>query len=432
LTVIEGTAGQPARTLARDWLTAILDRRRPLDEVIATQPGTLPARDRAFARLLTATVLRRLGQIDAVLDQCLEKPLHPGLSWLRQVLRLGAAQLLFLGTPAHAAVDGAVRQAGDKSSLKGLTNAVLRRLARDGAAMLATQDAVRINTPEWLWQSWCEAYGEDRTRRIATMHLADPPLDLTPREAGIVQGTVLPTGTIRLAETAGIDGLPGFVEGAFWVQDAAANLPTRLLGALDGETVLDLCAAPGGKTAALALAGGKVTAIDRSAKRLLQVSENLRRLRLEAQVVVADATTWRPKSLASRILLDAPCSGTGTLRRHPDIARLKGPEDLPRLTALQDQLLNSAVAMLAPGGLLVFCTCSLQPEEGPIRIAALLARNPGLERVPVRADEIDGQVEFIDAAGDLRTLPCHWPELGGIDGFYAARLRKSVDAPTVG
>jgi 16S rRNA (cytosine967-C5)-methyltransferase len=256
------------------------------------------------------------------------------------------------------------------------------------------------------------------------VHLADPPLDLTPRDAAC-PGEPLPTGTRRLAETTSVESLPGFADGAFWVQDAAAALPARLLAPAPGETVLDLCAAPGGKTANLALAGARVIAVDRSAKRLQQVDENLQRLRLAAETITADATTWRPPAPANRILLDAPCTATGTLRRHPDVARLRRPEDLPRLTALQDRLLDAAAAMLAPEGLLVYCTCSLQPEEGPDRVAALLARTPGLVRVPVRAEELDGRAELIDANGDLRTLPSHWPELGGLDGFYAARLRKS-------
>jgi len=426
-------AGQPARVLAQHWLAAVLDRGRPLDEAIANELGDMPVRDRAFARILAATALRRLGQIDDALGRCLAKPLAPGLAWLQQVLRIGAAQLLFLGTPAHAAVDGAVRQAGDKPALKGLVNAVLRRLAREGPAIVAAQDAARLNTPAWLWTSWCAAYGEPMAREIARAHLADPPLDLSLRApVDIADSRKLPTGTLRLAETGMVESLAGFAEGAFWVQDAAAALPARLLGAVAGATVVDLCAAPGGKTASLALAGARVIAVDRSAKRLVQVAENLRRLRLEAEIVAADSTSWRPAQPATHILLDAPCSATGTMRRHPDVAWLKQPEDLPRLAALQDRLLDSAAAMLAPGGVLVYCTCSLQPEEGPQRVDALLARNPDLSREPIRPDELDGQAQFIEPGGDLRTLPAHWRELGGLDGFYAARLRKRVDAPRIG
>jgi 16S rRNA (cytosine967-C5)-methyltransferase len=424
LSQIEAAAGQPARVLAQHWLAAVLDRGRPLDEAIANERGDLPTRDRAFARILTATALRRLGQIDDALTRCLDKPLAPGLAWLQQVLRIGAAQLLFLGTPAHAAVDGAVRQAGDKPALKGLVNAVLRRLAREGAGIVAGQDAARLNTPDWLWTSWCAAYGEPTARQIAKAHLADPPLDLSLRAPIEVEAQRLPTGTLRLAETTMVESLPGFAEGAFWVQDAAAALPIRLLGPVAGAEVIDLCAAPGGKTASLAHAGAKVIAVDRSAKRLQQVAENLQRLRVEAEIVTADATTWRPPRPASHILLDAPCSATGTIRRHPDVAWLKQAEDLPRLTALQDRLLDSAADMLAPGGTLVYCTCSLQPEEGPARIAALLARNPDLSRQPARPEELDGEAQLIESNGDLRTLPAHWPRLGGLDGFYAARLRR--------
>ena len=403
----------------------MLEHRRPLDEVLATTPSELAPRDRAFARLLVTTVLRRLGQIDDALGRCLEKPLPPSLTWLSQVLRLGAAQLLFLGTPPHAAVDGAVAQAGDKPRLRGLTNAVLRRLAREGAGILAGQDAERLNTPDWLWDSWCEAYGESETRAIAAAQAKEPPLDLSLREPAPIAGQVLPTGTLRLAETVNVETLPGFAEGGFWVQDAAAALPARLLGPVEGRTVIDLCAAPGGKTANLALAGARVIAVDRSAARLERVGQNLRRLRLEAELVTADATQWRPPQPATHVLLDAPCTATGTLRRHPDATRLKSPRDLARLTLLQDRLLQAAAEMLAPGGLLVYCTCSLQPEEGPSRIATLLSQRPEFARLPVTPEEIAGEARFIDHQGDLRTLPSDWPEWGGIDGFYAARLRKS-------
>jgi 16S rRNA (cytosine967-C5)-methyltransferase len=218
--------------------------------------------------------------------------------------------------------------------------------------------------------------------------------------------------------------LPGYDEGAWWVQDAAATLPARLLGELSGRHVVDLCAAPGGKTAALAVAGAAVTAVDRAPARMAQLEANLRRLGLEAEAVVADAAVWRPGQPADAVLLDAPCSGTGTLRRHPDIARLKGPGDVASLTVEQDRLLRNAVAICRPGGPIVYAVCSLQPEEGPERIAALLASGAPVEREPLCPEEIDGLAGFVDAAGDLRTLPSHWPDLGGLDGFYACRLRR--------
>ena len=428
------SAPDDPRALALALLGSVLIERRPFDETWSRQKGLewMEPCDRAFARTLVATTLRRLGQIDALLDHCLERPLKPKMATLRNLLRLGACQLLFLGTPAHAAVDTTVRlaQGRDLAGFRGLVNAVLRRLGREGAGLVVEQDEARLNTPDWLWQSWCDAYGEAAARAIAAVHLQDPPIDLTlkePEEAATLglTGTPLPGGSLRLAPGAGdITGLPGFPEGRWWVQDAAAALPARLLGPVAGQGVIDLCAAPGGKTAQLAAAGAKVTALDQAPSRLALLRENLHRLRLEATVVEADATTWQASAPADAVLLDAPCSATGTLRRHPDIAHLKGPEQIAPLTLLQDRLLTNALTLLRPGGLLVYATCSLQPEEGSERIAALLASGAPVERVAIAPDEIGGLPELIDDAGDLRSLPCHLAEQGGLDGFYACRLRR--------
>ena len=422
------------RALAHRIVQDVLHQRRPLDEALAAA-GKLDARsnrDRAFVRLLCATVLRRLGQIDALIDHCLDRPLKPKLMEVRDILRLGIAQLIFLETPAHAAVSTAValtegpRMAGHK----GLINAVLRRLAHEGKDLAATQDAARLNTPGWLWRAWGTAYGEASARAIAEAHLPNPPLDLTLKAgpddwATRLGARVLATGSLRLPPGAGdIAGLPGYGEGAWWVQDAAAALPTRLLGNVAGKRVIDLCAAPGGKTAQLAAAGAEVTAVDISPPRLARLSANLARLELAAESVAADATAWRPPAPAEAVLLDAPCSATGTIRRHPDIPWLKRAEDLLSLTDLQDRLLAAAAGMVAPGGLLVFATCSLQPEEGPERIAALLSGGAPFERAPVEPGELEGLNELIGPQGDLRTLPCHLAEAGGLDGFYSARLRR--------
>ncbi|MBI3452837.1 MAG: methyltransferase domain-containing protein [Rhodospirillales bacterium] len=423
-----------ARAVALDLIEATLRRRRPLDDAFEGHPtiARLAARDRAFTRLLAATTLRRLGQIDAALAACLDKDLTPKARDIRDILRLGAAQLLFLDTPPHAAVGETVElAAGRRAPYRPLVNAVLRRLARDGAGLLASQDAPRLNTPDWLWNAWAASYGAATARAIAAAHLVEPPLDITVRTdlaawAGRLDARRLPTGSLRRAMGGAIGELPGYAEGAWWVQDAAAALPTRLLGQVDGKTVLDLCAAPGGKTAQLAAMGARVVALDRSAPRLARLRANLARLGLAVETVVADATAWQPPAPAPFILLDAPCSGTGTIRRHPEIQRLKSPADLDRLVPAQDRLLDAAVAMLAPGGILVYCTCSLEPEEGPARIAALLARQPALTRRPLSADEVDGLVELVTADGDLRTLPCHLAEAGGLDGFYAARLVKET------
>lgn len=427
----------PARTLdargaALALLHSVLGRRLSLDEALEQGGfGDLPSgRDRAFARALAATVLRHLGQIDAVVAACLEKPLTPKARAVENILRLGIAQLLFLRTPAHAAVAESVNLTeGHLRSYSGLVNAVLRRVAREGTALLQGQDPARLNTPPWLWQSWEEAYGESDARAIATAHLEEAPLDLTLKRdaetwAQTLGAELLPTGSLRYRGDKAVSELPGYRDGAWWVQDAAAALPARLLGDVRGQRVIDLCAAPGGKTAQLAAAGAQVTAVDRSTGRMARLGANLQRLGLNADVVVADAQTWRPESPVDAILLDAPCSGTGTIRRHPDLARLKTAADVDRLTALQDRLLDAARESLRPGGRLVYCVCSLQPEEGPRRIEALLARHADLRRLPVAQGELDGVAEFITADGDLRTLPGAWASRGGIDGFFAARLTR--------
>ncbi len=425
--------GGPARDAALGLIVAVLGQRRQLDDAwrAALAPDGdldgLDGRDVAFARLLATTVLRRLGQIDAALDRCLNKPLPRRAVRVRDILRLGAAQLLFLGTPAHAAVDTAVAQATRFPHYKALVNAVLRRLAREGADIVARQDAARLNCPDWLWQSWTEAYGEDATRAIVAAQLAEPPLDIVTADdpadwAERLTATPLPTGCLRRQAGGAVTALPGYDEGAWWVQDAAAALPARLLGDVAGRAVLDLCAAPGGKTLQLAAAGAEVTAVDIAAKRLARLEHNLARIGHMAEVVCADVATWRPERPATHILLDLPCSATGTIRRHPDVWRLKTPDDAERLAAAQSRLLTAAVDMLAPGGTLVACVCSLQPEEGPARISALLAAGAPVRRQPVTPAEVGGLVELVTAEGDLRTLPCHLADMGGMDGFYACRL----------
>jgi 16S rRNA (cytosine967-C5)-methyltransferase len=427
-------AASSARQVALDLVGAVLRRKRPLDDAIEDHPmmGTLSVRDRAFARLLVATVLRRLGQIDALIGQCLNTPLAPRAAIIHDVLRLGIAQLLFLRTPPHAAVATSVDLAHSRGFLshKGLVNAVLRRLSVEGAERVETQDAPRLNTPGWLWQSWSEAYGEACARAIAEAHLKEAPLDLTLRAGEDVeawceklQATRLPTGTLRRAGGGSVTALPGYAEGAWWIQDAAASLPVRLFGPLAGLEVVDLCAAPGGKTAQLASAGARVTAIDRSTRRLDRLVANLARLGLPVNAVAADALNWRPETPADAVLLDAPCTATGAIRRHPDVPHLKQPEDVARLSVVQDNLLRAALDILRPGGVLVYCTCSLEPEEGPARVEALLRSGAPAARRPIAPDEI-GVADWIAGSGDLRTLPCHLPEYDGIDGFYAARLVK--------
>jgi 16S rRNA (cytosine967-C5)-methyltransferase len=422
-----------ARLVALELIGAVLRRRRPLDDAIEDNAAMaqLPPRDRAFARLLVATLLRRLGQIDALIAHCLATPLAARASVVHDILRLGTVQLLFLRTPPHAAVATSVDMAHSTGFLshKGLVNAVLRRLAIEGPDLVGQQDAARLNTPEWLWRSWSRAYGDDTARDIATAHLKEAPLDLTLRCDDAcwrdrLQATQLPTGTLRRAAGGSVTALPGYAEGAWWVQDAAAALPVRLFGCLAGREVVDLCAAPGGKTAQLANAGARVTAIDRSTRRLDRLVANLKRLALPVAAVAADALTWRPARPAEAVLLDAPCTATGAIRRHPDVPHLKHPDDVARLSAVQENLLHAAIDMLRPGGTLVYCTCSLEPEEGPKRVEALLRQGAPVARLPLAADEIGAPPGWITADGDLRTLPCHLPEYDGVDGFFGARLLR--------
>jgi 16S rRNA (cytosine967-C5)-methyltransferase len=422
-----------ARDVALDLLGAVLRRKRPLDDAIDDNAAMhlLSGRDRAFARLLVATALRRLGQIDSLIALCLNTPLAPRAAAVHDILRLGVTQLLFLRTPPHAAVATSVDLAHGRGFLshKGLVNAVLRRLSVEGPQLTRGQDAARLNTPDWLWRSWSEAYGEETARAIADAHLKEAPLDLTVRadpEAWCekLQGMLLPTGTLRRQAGGAVTSLPGYAEGAWWVQDAAAALPARLLGNVDGREIVDLCAAPGGKSAQLASAGARVIAIDRSARRLERLVANFDRLTLPIEAVAADALTWRPARPVDAVLLDAPCTTTGAIRRHPDVPHLKLPDDVARLSVVQHNLLRAAIDMLVPGGTLVYCTCSLEPEEGPHHIDTLFRSGVPIVRQRITAGEISVRPEWITAEGDLRTLPCHLPEYDGVDGFFCARLTK--------
>ena len=429
--------GLAARRIAVDIVAGVLRQKRPLDDLLEQSDlGALPERDRALVRTIVATVLRRLGTLRHLLAVLLERGVPKSAPNVEDILLVGAAQILFLNVQDHASVDLSVRLAQadtHASHYSGLINAVLRKLARDGKARLAALDTALLDTPDWLLNRWIAHYGQTTARAIAVAHTQEPALDLTvksdpKRWAKALDGRVLDTGTVRAVASGPIPLLPGYAEGAWWVQDAAAALPAQLLGDVRGKSVADLCAAPGGKTAQLAQAGARVTAVDRSAPRLNRLRENLSRLQLSAEVVKADAAEWQGGPFDA-ILVDAPCSSTGTIRRHPDIPWLKTEIDLKKLVALQTRLLDHAVTLLKPSGTLVYCTCSLEAEEGEEQIAALLTRNPGVSRAPIRPDELAGHGELLTPEGELRTLPCHWafdeePRLAGLDGFYAARITK--------
>ncbi len=421
-----------ARAMALELLISVLDDRTPFDEAWAHHRGLekLIEKDRGFVRHLCATTLRRLGQIEALIDHCLSKPLPKRAQDIRYILRIGIAQILFLQTPPHAAVDTSVNLANvyGFQAQKGFVNAVLRRIVHEGEILLKEQDAERLNTPDWLWKSWSIAYGEETARAIALAHANDPPLDITVKDnadswAAKLEGTVLPNGTVRRTLGGAIGDLPGFNEGAWWVQDAAASLPVKFFGNVAGQSIIDLCAAPGGKTAQLVHAGAHVTALDRAAGRLKTLRENLTRLGLPADVIQADALDWQPQQPADGVLIDAPCSATGTIRRHPDIPWLKRAKGVAEIAVRQQKILEAAAAMVRPGGRIVFCTCSLQIEEGPSQIAVFLSTHPTFTRDPITEDEVFGFTDWLTDLGELRTLPSHLTEHGGLDGFYAARLR---------
>jgi 16S rRNA (cytosine967-C5)-methyltransferase len=426
-----------ARRAAADILGAVLDRRQPLDQALEENKAftALEPRDRAFVRMMVTTVLRRLGQIDDFISRATNRAEAPKPPLLHNILRLGMVQIAFMAAPDYAVVDTAVNLAGASGleRQKGLVNAALRRAAKEWRGWSEKQDASRVNIPEWLLKEWIADYGLRTAAEIAQASLAEAPLDITAKNpsereqwAQALQATVLPTGSLRRATGGQITALPGYAEGAWWIQDAAAAIPARLFGDLAGKTVIDLCAAPGGKTAQLASMGAHVIALDRSAPRLKRLEENLQRVQLEKNVTVetADAGLWQPKAPAEFILLDAPCTATGTIRRHPDVMHLKTAQDGARLAALQTRLLDNAASMLASGGTLIYCTCSLQKSEGEMQVESLLARNGRVERLPIKPEEIGGAPDMVSPAGDLRLLPFHMAVHGGCDGFYAARLTK--------
>ncbi|MFL6689776.1 MAG: RsmB/NOP family class I SAM-dependent RNA methyltransferase [Alphaproteobacteria bacterium] len=424
-------AGIPARAAAQAILGQVLRKRRPLDEAFdaVLHPQLLESRDAGFARAIATETLRRFGQLEAGLRTFISKmpPQHRAGS-AHEILLAGVCELLFLNVSAHAAVDAANELAvrDDKAvHFKPLINAVLRRVVREGGAVIAAQDAPRLNTPDWLWSRWCAAYGETTVRAIAATHMQLPALDLHPKSPA----SVLPEGerigeTTRLRDSGRIDDLPGYAQGGWWVQDFAASLPVRLLGEITGRAVIDLCAAPGGKCAQLAAGGANVIAVERDATRMQRLKQNLERLRLKADLVEADMRDFEPREPAPFVLLDAPCSATGTIRRHPDLPWIKSAADVNTCADAAAELLDAAAEMVAPNGLLVFAVCSLEPEEGPEQIEAFLGRNSGFQREPVDSSEIFGMADLI-GEGDLRTLPCQLAEQGGMDGFYAARLRRS-------
>jgi 16S rRNA (cytosine967-C5)-methyltransferase len=407
-----------ARQAAAVLVAEVTEQGRTLDEALTDTKSftVLEGRDRAFARAIASATLRRLGGIDVILARYLQQPLPRGAGLARAILRTGAAQLLVLGLPPHAVVSetvGLAQSARSAQPFAKLMNAVLRKVGTDGMEPFAALPP-GADLPDWLFTRWRAAYGGPTARAIAAALRIEAPLDLTvkseaPNWAKTLGGSVFEANTVRVAEHGDVTTMPGFDEGAWWVQDAAAAAPVRLLGDIQGLDVLDLCAAPGGKTMQLASAGAKVTAVDISEDRLTRVRANLERTRLTAELVCADARQFEPDRTFDVVVLDAPCSATGTLRRHPDVAWLRRPTDIADITTLQTELLERAIDLAKPGGKVLYVVCSLEPEEGPGVVDAVVARRPY-------------EVETTELA--LRTTPADRAAEGGMDGFYARVLHR--------
>jgi len=426
--------GLPARVAASRILAAVLEKKTSLDGMLDSENGNpvyraLSIADRALVRAIVNSALRHLPRIETALSMLLDGPLPQGARSLHHVLVVGAAQMLYLDVPDHSAVDLAVEQAHrdprNRRFVK-LVNAVLRRLGREKAEIeMAVADVPVL--PQWFYARLVSAYGQETAKLISHAQLTPSSIDLTVKAdpalwAEKLGGTLMPNGSVRLGAFEGqIPSLEGFAEGAWWVQDLAASIPVKLMGDVHGKRVADLCAAPGGKTAQLALAGANVTALDQSGNRLRRLKENLDRLGLHAQTVEANMLKYQPEQLFDAVLLDAPCSSTGTLRKHPDVCWTKDANDIAKLAALQGQMLRHALTFVGPGGLVVFSNCSLDPSEGEEVIDAVLAENPEFERVAVRAEDWPGMEAAVNRDGDLRTTP---DMFGGVDGFFSSVLRK--------
>lgn len=419
------------RRIAFDVLCKVLGKSHPLDEAFNNHPHLekLTPKAKAFARALCTTTLRHKGFIDSLIDDCMDKRPKGDARAVLHIMRMGVAQLYFLHVPAHAAVSEALILTGYANLIqyKNLINAVLRRIDREKKEY-PTDHIARKNIPDWLFESWVNAYGAETAQEIAEAHRFEAPLDFTLRfddEAALwatrLEGEVLQTGSVRKKAGGRIEEMNGFKSGTWWVQDAAAALPVKLLGDIKGKTVLDLCSAPGGKTMQLAAAGAQVVGIDRSENRLKRVTENLERTKLKAEIVLADLMDWEPSAPVDVILFDAPCTATGTLRRHPDGLWTKKKEDIRAMTDIQGQLWHRISQWVKPGGVIVYCTCSLQPEEGELMTKSFLKGHDDFEVVPF---VLEGCEELINPEGHLRCLPSHFKDKGGLDGFYAVKVIK--------
>jgi len=419
--------GVQARRSAVYLLDMILGEERLMSELLAAGVlDKLPPDDRARAQRLATDTLRGMERADRLLQKHLSK--YPPLT-VRNALRVGTVELC-QGGAAHGVVNAMVELVATHKKLghlKGLTNAVLRKIAAEGPEAWAALRSPRL--PKWLRGPLTEAWGPEAITGIEAAHFAGAPLDLTAKRdpaalAEAVGGVVLPTGSVRVVDAGQVTTMPGFAEGDWWVQDAAAALPVKILAPQKGEAVLDLCAAPGGKTMQLAAAGAQVTAVDSSKQRMQRVKENLARVHLPAKSVVVDARRF--EGMFDAILLDAPCSATGTIRRHPDLPHAKDGSEFGDLIELQSELIDHAWSLLNPGGRLVFCTCSLLPDEGEVQVDEALERHADMRVDPDALAVAGVESAWTTEEGGLRLRPDYWPDLGGMDGFYIVCLRKDA------
>ena len=429
--------GMTSRVVALHILSQVLGQKKMLDAVLDHDKNFngLTQRDRGMVRMMVSTILRRKGQLDDLIGRALNKGEIPRPDTLKWILYIGICQILFMDVANHAAVDTSVNLATrhNMDSKKGFVNAILRRITGEGKSWVAAQDPASLNIPTWIYKQWVDDYGDVRAKDIALSSLTEAALDITVKQRGTknelaekLDAIILPTGSLRRPHGGHVTDFSGFHDGTWWVQDASSSIPANLFGDIDGKTVLDLCAAPGGKTMQLAAQGANVVALDRSASRMKTLSENLTRVGLETRVktVVEDGSVWNPKDKFDFILLDAPCTATGTIRRHPDLLCLKDEKDQAGLENIQTKLLANIPNLLNVGGVLMYCTCSLQKAEGEVQIENFLNTHTNFGRAPIRREEFGNVEGMVNANGEVRILPYHLKDAGGMDGFFIARLKR--------
>ncbi len=426
-----------ARLSALTLLQQILDKKQSFDLLLEHDKSfkSLTKQDRGFTHMLVATTLRNLGQCDDIIAKLQTKSSAQKQPMLQHILRIGLIQILYMNVPDHAAVNTTVDLCDVKnmSRAKNFVNAMLRRFLREKDILLSKQDPLRLNIPEWLLKPLIKDWGLSHAAKISTSLLEEAPIDISIKNPGMLEHWITELDaqhilfdTVRLKNNTAVPTLSGYDDGHWWVQDAAASLPVQIMGDITDKHIYDICAAPGGKTAQLAAKGANVIALDRSAKRLVRLHENMQRLSLHDKVetITTDAASWSPQEPADIVLLDAPCTATGVIRRHPDILHLKSQQDIDALIRTQKQILDHAASFVKSGGFIFYCTCSVLKSEGEDQVDTFLNNHPDFKRLPIQENEIAGYKSFLNDQGDVRLFPYLLEDLGGIDGFFISRLQK--------